>query len=372
MYSIIREAEAPAGISADLGRPGSKIAKPTTQSLRSSICADQGDRMIARRRLVLAAGMVPLACPLAVSAQTPGRTWRIGYLSGGFPPPDRAPASPLREELRALGYVEGKNISFEGRWAELRNERLTAAANDLIGNKVDVVVAVGWAAAKEISRATSTVPVVFLSAGDAVEAGLVPSLAHPGGNLTGVNDPAGTLSAKRLELLKDLVPSARRVAVLWNAANYAMTLRYEEIRRAAELLHIEIEPLGVREPDDFDDALGAMNRERPDALMMVTDALTNLNRRRVIDYAAEHRIPAMYEFGSVVHAGGLISYGADDDANFRLAAQYVAKVLRGAKPGNLPVEQPNEYFLVINLRTAEALGLTVPQGLLLRAAEVVR
>lgn len=235
-----------------------------------------------------------------------------------------------------------------------------------------MVVALGWAAATELSKATSTIPVVFLNAGDAVDAGLVPSLAHPGGNLTGVNDPAAVLSAKRLELLRDLVPSARRVAVLWNAANYAMTLRYEKIRRAAELLHIEIEPLGVREPDDFDEALSAMNRERPDALMMVTDALTNLNRQRVIDYAAAHRIPAMYEFGSVVRAGGLISYGTDDDANFRLAAQYVAKVLRGAKPGDLPVEQPNEYFLVINLKTAKALGLAVPQSLFLRAAELVQ
>ena len=337
---------------------------------RSFICAAQ--MMIARRQLVFAAGLIPLAFPFAGSAQTPARTWRVGFLAGGFPPPDGAPPRPLRDELRALGYTEGKNISYEGRWAELRNERLTAAANDLIGNKVDVVVALGWAAATELSKATSTIPVVFLSAGDAVEAGLVLSLAHPGGNLTGVNDPAAVLSAKRLELLKELVPSARRVAVLWNAANYAMTLRYEEIRKAAELLHIEIEPLGVREPDDFDEALSAMNRERPDALMMVTDALTNLNRQRVIDYSASHRIPAMYEFGSVVHAGGLISYGTDDDANFRLAAQYVAKVLRGTNPADLPVEQPKEYFLVINLKTAKTLGLAVPQSLFLRAAELVQ
>jgi putative ABC transport system substrate-binding protein len=244
-------------------------------------------------------------------------------------------------------------------------------AADLLARKVDVIVALGWAAATAAKQATTSVPVVVVNAGDVVEAGLVSSLAHPGGNVTGVNDPAAVLSAKRLEFLKELVPSAKRVAVLWNASNLAMTLRYKEIRKAADVLHIEIEPLGVREPDDFDEALSAMDRQRPDALMMVTDALTTLNRQRVIDYAAVHRIPAMYEFGSVVHAGGLISYGTDEAANFRLAAQYVAKVLRGAKPGDLPVEQPNEYGLVINLKTAKALSLTIPQSVLLRADEVI-
>jgi len=303
--------------------------------------------MIKRRQLVFATGLVPLSVSLIGLAQPAAKVWRVGFLASGFRPPDGASPRPLRVELRALGYTEDRDITFEGRWAELHSERLAAMAADLLARKVDVIVAFGWAAATAMKQATSSVPVVIVNAGDVVEAGLVSSLAHPGGNVTGVNDPAAVLSAKRLEFLKELVPSAKRVAVLWNASNLVMTLRYKEIRKAADVLHIEIEPLGVREPDDFDEALSAMDRQRPDALMMVTDALTTLNRQRVIDYAAVHRIPAMYEFGSVVHAGGLISYGTDEAANFRLAAQYVAKVLRGAKPGDLPVEQPNEYGLVI-------------------------
>ena len=328
--------------------------------------------MTDRRQLVLAAVLIQLALPLAGLAQTPNKVWRVGFLGGGFRPPDGAPPRPLRDELRAQGYAEGKDITFEGRWAELHNERLPAMAADLLARKVDVIVTLGWAAATAVKQATSSVPIVIVYAGDVVDAGLVSSLAHPGGNVTGINDPAAVLSAKRLELLKELVPSAKRVAVLWNAANYAMTLRYKEIRKAADVLRIDIEPLEVREPDDFDVALSAMNRRRPDALMMVTDALTTLNRQRVIDYAAVQQIPAMYEFASVVHAGGLISYGTDDDTNFKLAAQYVARVLRGAKPGDLPVEQPNEYGLVINLKTAKALGLTIPRSLLLRADEVIQ
>lgn len=327
--------------------------------------------MTQRRQLVLGAGLTAFVSPLAVLAQTTRKVWHLGFVSPGLRPPDGTPPRPFREELRRLGYSEGKDIIFEGRWAEMHSERLAALAAQLLASKVDVVVAQGWTAATALKQATSSVPIVVVYAGDVVEAGLVTSLAHPGGNVTGVNDPAAVLSAKRLELLKELVPSAKRVAVLWNAGNYAMTLRYHEIQKAADMLRIDIEPLGVREPDDFDVALSSMNRQRPDALMMVTDALTNLNRQRVIDYAAAHQIPAMYEFGSVVHSGGLMSYGSDESTNFKLAAQYVAKVIAGAKPGDLPVQQPNEYFLVINLKTAKALGLTIPQAILVRAAELV-
>jgi putative ABC transport system substrate-binding protein len=189
--------------------------------------------------------------------------------------------------------------------------------------------------------------------------------------VTGVNDPAAVLSAKRLEILKELVPLAKRVAVLWNAENYAMTLRYREIEKAAQTRSMTIEPLGVRDANDFDVAFAAMSRSRPDALMMLTDAFTNMNRQRVLDYVSENQIPAMYEFAQVVHAGGLISYGSDQNEIFKLAAHYVAKVLKGAKAGDLPVEQPNRYFLVVNVTTAKKLGLNVPQPLLLRADEVI-
>jgi len=328
--------------------------------------------MIDRRTFIGIVGIGLVAHTRIAGAQQTGKVWRVGFLTAGVPPPDGAVPASLRKELRALGYVDGKDIAYEGRWAEGRSERLQALAAELIAQRIDLIVALGGPAAAAAKQASATIPIVVLSAGDVVETGLIASLARPGGNVTGVNDPAAALSAKRLEILKEVVPAATRVAVLWNADNYAMTLRYREIEKAAQLLGIVIEPLGVREPDDFDVALAAMTRVRPDALMMVTDALTNLNRQRVLDYAATRQIPAMYEFGSVVQAGGLISYGSDQDDNFKLTAGYVAKILKGAKPGELPVEQPNRYFLVINLKTAKALRLTIPQSLLLRADEVIQ
>jgi putative ABC transport system substrate-binding protein len=312
-----------------------------------------------------------LGFTLPVAAQQATKVWRIGYLAKGVRPPDGAPPAPLRKALQALGHPEGRDIVFESRWAEVRSERLPGLAGELIALKVDLLFCRGSEAAAAARQATSTIPIVVVNAGDVVETGLIASLARPGGNVTGVNDQSAVLSAKRLELLKELVPAATRIAVLWNANDRAMTLRYREIERAAQSLRVRIEPLGVNEPDDFDLALTAMDRARPDALMMVTDALTVLNRQRVMDYAARHRIPAIYEYGNLVQAGGLMSYGGDMAENFKLAAEYVSKIIKGARPGDLPVEQPNRYFLVINLKTAKALGLAIPQSLQLRADEVV-
>ena len=208
-------------------------------------------------------------------------------------------------------------------------------------------------------------------AGDAVGTGLIASLARPGGNVTGITDQATELSAKRLELLKEAVPKASRIAVLWNADDRAMTLRYRETEKAARVLRVTVQPLGVREPDDFDGAFAAMIRERPDALFLVTDSLTALYRKRVLDFAAQHRIPAMYEFSFLVRDGGLMSYGPSLDDNFRRAAVYVDRILKGAKPADLPVEQPTRYYLVVNIKTAKALGLTIPPSLLLRADQII-
>ncbi len=201
--------------------------------------------------------------------------------------------------------------------------------------------------------------------------GLIASLARPGGNVTGITDQATELSAKRLELLKEAVPKASRIAVLWNADDRAMTLRYRETEKAARVLRVTVQPLGVREPDDFDGAFAAMIRERPDALFLVTDSLTALYRKRVLDFAAQHRIPAMYEFSFLVRDGGLMSYGPSLDDNFRRAAVYVDRILKGAKPADLPVEQPTRYYLVVNIKTAKALGLTIPPSLLLRADQII-
>ena len=324
-----------------------------------------------RRTFIGIVGSGLLAYTRIARAQQTGKVWRVGFLASGVRPPDGSAPALLREELQSLGYAEGMNITYEGRWSEGRNERLRELAAELFSRKVDLIVAFGGPAAEAAKQTSSTTPIIVFSAGDVVDTGLIASLARPSGNVTGINDPAAVLSAKRLEILNELVPGAKRVAVLWNTGNYAMTLRYREIEKAAQMLGMTIDPLGVREPDDFDAALAAMTRARPDALMMLTDALTNLNRQRVLDYVSARKIPAMYEFGYVVHAGGLISYGSDQDETFKLAAHYVAKVLKGAKPADLPVEQPNRYFLVINLKTAKALGLTIPQSLLLRADEVI-
>jgi putative ABC transport system substrate-binding protein len=322
------------------------------------------------------AGVVGLAGG-GLAAATPGagaqprRSWRVGFLSGGARPPDEAPPLALRQALRELGYVEGQGVAYVGRWAEARQERLPALAAELVGLHVDVIVTVGGPSTGAARRATSSIPIVMAQVGDADGLGLIDSLARPGGNVTGVTDQSVELSAKRLEYLKEAIPTASRIAVLWNADDRGMTLRYREVEKAAQALHVMVQPLGVREPDDFDTAFTAMASNRPDALFLVTDALTLLNRKRVIEFAAQHRIPAMYEFSVLVRDGGLMSYGASQDANFRKAATYVDRIFKGAAPSTLPVERPGRYYLTVNLKTAKALGLSLPSSLLLRADEVI-
>jgi len=323
-----------------------------------------------RRAFICAAAAGALLLSRLPAAQPARKVVRIGWLT-----PDvlEAHSRVFREAMRALGHVEGQTFVVETRSADNDFDRLPGLAAELVKSKVDVIVAVSPPAIFAARKATETIPIVmaFWGGGGLIESGMVANLARPGGNVTGVNDPASVLSAKRLELLKELVPATRRVAVLWNAGDQAMTLRYREIEKAAQVLRVSIDPLGVREPDDFNAALAAMSRTRPDALMLVTDALTTLNRQRVLDYAAAQRIPAMYEFAAAVQAGGLMSYGSDTVESLKLAAEYVSKILKGAKPSDLPVEQPNRYYLVINLKTAKALGITIPQTLLLRADEVI-
>jgi len=327
--------------------------------------------MMDRRSFVAGVALAAILAPRAAAAQQRGKTWRVGFLSGGAQPPDGAPPASLRKALADLGYVDGQNVVYLGRWAEAKQDRLPALATELVGMKVDVIVTTGGPASGAAKQATPTIPIVLGNVGDADSIGLIDSLARPGGNVTGVTDQSVELSAKRLEVLKDAFPKAERIAVLWNADDRGMTLRYRNVERAARELRVTVQPLGVREPDDFDAAFSAMSQHRPDALYLVTDALTQLNRKRVIDYAAAHRIPAMYEFGSLVREGGLMSYGADIDENFRRAATYVDRIFKGAAPGTLPVERPSRYYLTINLKTAKSLGLTFPPALLLRADQVI-
>jgi putative ABC transport system substrate-binding protein len=325
-----------------------------------------------RRTVLLGIGGTLLAAPFATYPQKPATVWRVGFLSGDARPADGAPPLALRQALEKLGYVDGKDVTFVSRWADANSERLPGFAAELVGLDVDLLLTSGAPAAEAAKKTTSTIPIVFVGPGDAADTGLVKSLARPEANVTGISDPATELSAKRLELLKEAVPRATRVAVIWNADDRAMTLRYGKVERAARDLHVTIEPLGVRNPGDIDAALATMSKARPDAVFLVSDALTSINRKRILDFAAANNIPAMYEFGSYVRDGGLMSYGPNLDDMWGRAAVYVDKILKGAKPGELPVEQPTRYYLVVNLKTAKALGLTIPQSLLLRADEAIQ
>src|ERR1700730_7410633 len=312
-----------------------------------------------------------LAAPLAAEAQQSGKVWRVGFLSGGGQPPDGAPPLPLRQALQELGYIEQRNVIYLSRWANAKQDRLPGLVAELVGLKVEVIVTVGGPSSAAAKQTSPSTPVVMALVGDADGLGLIDSLARPGGNVTGVTDQSADLSAKRLEIITEAVPRAARIAVLWNADDRGMTLRYRQVEKAAQMLHVTVQPLGVREPDDFDMAFSAMTANRPDALIMVTDALTLLDRKRVIDYALVHRIPAMYETSLLVQDGGLMSYGANQDDNFRRAASYVDRIFKGASPSTLPVERPARYYLTINLKTAKALGLTIPLSLLQRADQVI-
>jgi len=327
--------------------------------------------MIDRRTLVAGVALGLIATPLTAGAQPRGKTWRLGFLSGGARPLDGLPPLALRQALQEHGYVETQNLIYVGRWAESKQDQLPGLAAELVGMKVDVIVTVGGPASAAAKRATSSIPIVLAQVGNADAIGLIDSLARPGGNVTGITDVSAELSAKRLEILTEAVPKASRIAVLWNADDRGMTLRYREVEKAAQTLRVTVQPLGVREPNDFDSAFSAMTANRPDALFLVTDALTSLNRKRVIDFALARRIPAMYEFSFLVQDGGLMSYGASQEENYRRAASYVDRIFKGAIPSALPVERPTRYYLTINLKTAKALSLTISPALLLRADQVI-
>jgi len=262
---------------------------------------------------------------------------------------------------------------YEARFAEGRPERLPSLAAELVRLKVDVIATLGGPASVTAKQATSTIPIVMArAAGDAVAAGLIASLARPGGNVTGLTDESVQLSGKRMQLLKEAVPRAALIAVLWNVSDEGMTLRYREIEKAARTLHVDVQPLGVREPDDFAGAFSAMTRRRPDALFVVADALTLMNRKQLIEFAVTQRIPSMYEASLLVRDGGLMSYGASPEDDFRRAAHYIDRIFKGAKPADLPAEQPMRYYLTVNLKTAATLGLAMPPSLLFQADDVIR
>jgi len=321
-----------------------------------------------RRELIFLMVGVTAAWPLAASAQQARKVFRLGSLNAGAPIPE---ITGLGDALRELGWIEGKNIVWERRCGENRLERLPELAAELVRLKVDVITAAGTLAPLAAKQATATIPIVMTAAGDPVGSGLVSSLARPGANVTGVSLMVPELGGKRLELLKDLLPRMSRVAVLWNAANPYPAAVFKETERAAQTLGIEVQSLEVQGPDDFGSAFEAAKRQPPDALITVEDPLTMNFRSQIIDFAATYRLPAIYGLRLFVDAGGLMAYGASLSDLARRAAEYVDKILKGAQPGDLPVEQPTKFELLINLRTANALDLEIPPMILARANEVI-
>ncbi len=324
-----------------------------------------------RRRSFLTFLGAAVVWPRAVIAQSPSKVYRVGSLITGAPIADNSLLGvALIRGLAQHGYALDKNLTFERRGAEMQMDRLPRLVSELVTSKVDVIVAFGYPSALAAKQGT-TLPVVAFSAGDPVDTGLVDSLARPGGNLTGVSDVSAEITPKRLDLLKEMAPGLRRVAMLWNAADLGMTLRYRAAETGAKAMGISVQQLGVREPDDFDRAFAAMNSEMPDAILMVSDALTSLNRKRVFEFAAAHRLPAIYEDDRYVRDGGLMSYGPDLNAGLARVAALVDRILKGTKPADLPFEQPTLFRFVLNLKTAKSLGLTVPLTLQASADEVI-
>ena len=321
-----------------------------------------------RRDFIGFLGGAAAVWPRAVFAQTSSR---IGLLSAPAPIADNSPAgAALIRGLTQNGYAQGRNLVIERRGAEGHLDRLPRLVNELVASKVDVILANGYPPAVAAKKGT-TLPIVAINAGDPVGTGLVDSLARPGGNMTGISDVSAELTPKRMELLNLIAPGLRRVAILWNSDDLGMTLRYRASEAGAKLMGISIQTLGVREPDDFETAFKAMNDDKPDAILMVTDSLTNLNRKRVFEYAAAHRLPAIYEFDAFAREGGLMSYGPDIDESFGRVAALMSRILKGAKPADLPFEQPTRFKFVINLKTAKALGRDIPPPLLAFADEVI-
>ena len=313
-----------------------------------------------------------LAAPLAAAAQPTGKVYRIGYLAAGSATVFQLPVEAFREGLRELGWVEGQNIVIDYRFAGGEFDRLPDLAAELVRLNVNIIVAGATPSSAAAKKATDTIPIVMIAAGDPVGVGLIKSLARPGGNVTGLSFSVGMETfGKGLELLKEAVPYARRVAVLSNPANPNQPLAIGSISSVAKSLGVELQLLEARDGNQFGGAFEAMAKEHASALLVVADTIYINNRKRLVDLAAASRLPVAYGYKEHVEAGGLISYGPSLSDLWRRAAIFVDKILRGAKPADLPVEQPTKFELVINLKSAKALGLTIPPTMLARADEVI-
>jgi putative ABC transport system substrate-binding protein len=319
------------------------------------------------------AGGVLIIAPLAVRAQQAGKVYRIAFLGASSPALESELVAAFRQGLGDLGYIEGQNIVIEYRWAEGRYDRYPAFVAEAVRLKVDVIVTAGTPAALAAKEGTRTLPIVMAVIGDPIAAGVVSSVARPGGNITGSTSMTPEIDAKRLELLKEVVPGASRIAVLWNPANPNNRARIREMKAAAKSLRLTLEPLvDVADSEQLEKGFGAIVAARSQALIMVSDRALLSHRDRIVAFATKRRLPGLYAYREFVEAGGLASYAPSYPAMFRRAATYVDKILKGAKPSELPIEQPTKFELVINLKTAKALGLTIPQSVLGRADEIIQ
>jgi putative tryptophan/tyrosine transport system substrate-binding protein len=320
---------------------------------------------------ILALTLGLIASPLATEAQQTGRIYRIGFLGNSTAALEANLVGPFRERLRDLDYIEGSNCQIVYRWAEGKYERFPALIAELIGLQVDVIVTAGTPAALAVKKATTSIPLVMVAVGDPVGTGLAASLSRPGGNATGLSSIAPDMEGKRLELLRELLPKVSHIAVLWNPANLFHVGSSKEARHAAQVMRIRLQFFAARSTEELADAFVAIVKDRPQALVVFADRVFLHNRARIMDFALQTHLPTAVTHQELVDSGGLMSFGANYPDMHRRAAMYVDKILKGAKPGDLPIEQPTRFELVINLKTAKALGLTIPASLLLRADRVI-
>lgn len=309
--------------------------------------------------------------PSTLAAQEKGKVPRIGFLGNSTAALEADLIGPFRDGLRDLGYVEGRSIRIEYRWAKGNYARFPALIGELLALKVDVIVTAGTPATLAVKNATTSVPLVMVAVGNPVGNGIVPSLSRPGGNITGLTSISTEMDGKRLELLREVAPNLSHIAVLWNPASPLQVLAEKKVQAAAQVLRMKVLTLGARTKEEIDDAFAAMVRERPEALLVLADRLFLHHRVRIMDFAAKHRLPGVHAYRELVEAGGLMSYGPNYAGMHRRAAYYVDRILKGTKPGNLPVERPTKFDLVINLKVAKVLGLTIPPSVMLRATEII-
>ena len=315
---------------------------------------------------------VLLACVGVAEAQQPKKIWQIGFLSSVSPDPYAHLYTAFLQGLRDSGYTDGQNVTIKPRWAEGNTERLTELAAELVRSKVDLMVSTGTVTALAAKAATTSIPIVFTAGGDLVKVGLISSLARPGGNLTGLSLLTTELNVKRLELLKETFPKIRRVGVLGNPANPNYRIQLNETQAAAKQLRLEIQVLETRDPNEIETAFSKVSDKSVGALLVFSDPTLNAHRERIAEVTTKNRIPAIFEFKEFVEAGGLMSYGTNIIAVYRRVAIYVDKIFRGAKPSELPVEQPTNFEFLINLNAAKQIGVTIPPNVLARADRVIK